>query len=303
MRSPAAALMLLSLLALTAQDAPRERRNPAPRFPRRGPPRAAPCSPATTASPSRASALARADLNAIVSGTLAETTLMLTFANAKDRVLGGELVFPLPEGATVTGYGLDVNGIMVDGVAVEKQRARVVYETEMRKTRRPRAGRARGGQQLPHAALPDSRAGDADGQDPVRVAAGRRGRRAGCACRRSGATTFARRRCASSCRTATPPPRLAAGDGEQKVEKVGNGVAVEATVPVGGTAARAEGDPAASAGPLRHDREADEATGAVEDLEENADDAAKKPGGFGEFEHFFVIHDTPPVLRRGRRRR
>ena len=48
-------------------------------------------------------------------------------------MLGGELVFPLPEGATVTGYGLEVNGVMVDGVAVEKQQARVIYEKEMHK--------------------------------------------------------------------------------------------------------------------------------------------------------------------------
>ena len=59
--------------------------------------------------------------------------MTLTFANTENRVLGGELVFPLPEGATVTGYALEVNGVMVDGVAVEKQQARVIYEKEMHK--------------------------------------------------------------------------------------------------------------------------------------------------------------------------
>ena len=48
-------------------------------------------------------------------------------------MLGGNLVFPLPEGATVTGYGLDINGQIVDGVAVEKERARIIYESEIHK--------------------------------------------------------------------------------------------------------------------------------------------------------------------------
>ena len=40
----------------------------------------------------------------------------------------GDLYFPLPEGATISGYALDINGVMVDGVAVEKHEARRVYE-------------------------------------------------------------------------------------------------------------------------------------------------------------------------------
>ena len=72
-------------------------------------------------------------MRAVVLGSLAEATINLTFANTENRVLGGELVFPLPEGATVTGYGLEINGVMVDGVAVEKQQARVIYEKELHK--------------------------------------------------------------------------------------------------------------------------------------------------------------------------
>jgi tetratricopeptide (TPR) repeat protein len=76
----------------------------------------------------------KADVKAVVRGPLAEAVVILTFANDTDRVLGGELTFPLPDGATVAGYGLDVNGQLVDGVAVEKQQARVIYEKEMNKT-------------------------------------------------------------------------------------------------------------------------------------------------------------------------
>src|SRR5829696_5787634 len=140
MRTLVATALLLSLLALTAlaQDAPRERRVRPPGLEPATPPATQPASrgPVLTGEdgkPVAGVSLARANLKAVVSGTLAETTLTLTFANAHDRVLGGEIVFPLPEGATVTGYGLDVNGVMVDGVAVEKQKARVIYEQEIHK--------------------------------------------------------------------------------------------------------------------------------------------------------------------------
>jgi len=69
----------------------------------------------------------------VVEGMLAETRLTMTFFNPNGRRLAGDLTFPLPEGATVSGYGLDVNGVLVDGVVVEKQKGREVFETEMRR--------------------------------------------------------------------------------------------------------------------------------------------------------------------------
>ncbi len=77
--------------------------------------------------------ITKADLRIVIDGYLAETTTTLTFSNPNDRVLEGELRFPLPEGATVSGFGLDVNGQLVDGVPVEKHQARITYETELRK--------------------------------------------------------------------------------------------------------------------------------------------------------------------------
>jgi len=77
--------------------------------------------------------LAKADIHVVISGFLAETTMTLTFHNDGSRVMEGELVFPLPQGATVSGYGLDVNGQIVEGVPVEKQKARITFETEVRK--------------------------------------------------------------------------------------------------------------------------------------------------------------------------
>lgn len=87
-------------------------------------------------SPEKASeplAIARAEVGVVITGFLAETTTTLTFRNPHDRALEGDLVFPLPDGATVSGYALDVAGEMVEGVVVERQEARVAFEQEVRK--------------------------------------------------------------------------------------------------------------------------------------------------------------------------
>ncbi|HYE16959.1 MAG TPA: VIT domain-containing protein [Tepidisphaeraceae bacterium] len=78
-------------------------------------------------------ALAKADIAVQIAGQLAQTTMTLTFRNDADRVLEGELVFPLPENAAVCAYALDVHGSLVDAVTIEKEKARVVFETEVRK--------------------------------------------------------------------------------------------------------------------------------------------------------------------------
>lgn len=73
------------------------------------------------------SVTARVDgLHAVV-----ETTIV--FHNPNARILEGELVFPLPDGAAVCGYALDIGGVLVDGVVVTKERARVAFETETRR--------------------------------------------------------------------------------------------------------------------------------------------------------------------------
>lgn len=60
-----------------------------------------------------------------------ETTI--TFTNPNGRVFEGELEFPLPDGATVCGYALEVNGVMVPGVVCEKEQARTAFENEKRR--------------------------------------------------------------------------------------------------------------------------------------------------------------------------
>lgn len=77
--------------------------------------------------------LERAEVKLTVVGGLTQVTQTLVFHNPSRRTLEGELVFPLPEGAAVSGFALDVNGELVDAVPVEKEKARVVFEKEVRK--------------------------------------------------------------------------------------------------------------------------------------------------------------------------
>ena len=62
---------------------------------------------------------------------LVKTTI--TFTNPNSRVFEGELEFPVPDGATVCGYELEVNGDMIPGVVVGKEEARTAFENEKRK--------------------------------------------------------------------------------------------------------------------------------------------------------------------------
>jgi len=81
--------------------------------------------------------ISRVDTQVRIFGRVAETTTTMTFTNPHDRVLQGDLYFPLPEGATISGYALDIAGKMVDGVAVEKHKAREVFEKIVRQSLDP----------------------------------------------------------------------------------------------------------------------------------------------------------------------
>ncbi len=72
-------------------------------------------------------------VNVEIVGNLAVTTYDMKFYNGLDRTLEGELVFPLGEGQTVSGFAMDVNGKMRDAVIVESELGRVAYETTIRR--------------------------------------------------------------------------------------------------------------------------------------------------------------------------
>ncbi len=73
------------------------------------------------------------EAKASVSGLFAEVTQTLTIHNPNSRVVSASVSIPMPDGAVVCGYALDIEGTMVDGVVVTKQKARVAYETEERR--------------------------------------------------------------------------------------------------------------------------------------------------------------------------
>ena len=68
-----------------------------------------------------------------VAGLASETTMEITFANPHPRDLEGEILFPLPEGAALCGYGLDVGGEIVEASLLAKRRAREIFDAEVRK--------------------------------------------------------------------------------------------------------------------------------------------------------------------------
>lgn len=72
--------------------------------------------------------LSKLSVDVKVAGTVAITTMEMTFRNKNSRLLEGELVFPLPEGISVSRYALDINGQMREAVPVEKVKATQVFE-------------------------------------------------------------------------------------------------------------------------------------------------------------------------------
>ncbi len=65
-------------------------------------------------------------------GFIARTRIDMRFHNPNARVMEGEFVFPLGPGQTVSGYALDVDGTMREGVVVPKETARVAFEETSR---------------------------------------------------------------------------------------------------------------------------------------------------------------------------
>ena len=64
--------------------------------------------------------------------SIAFTFIAMVFENKSSQILEGELNFPLSQNQYVTGYALDINGKMREGVVVEKEKARVAFEDKVR---------------------------------------------------------------------------------------------------------------------------------------------------------------------------
>jgi hypothetical protein len=64
-----------------------------------------------------------------ITGNIATTVMTMTFHNNSNRILEGELTFPMPEGVSISRYALDINGKMREAVPVEKAKATEVFES------------------------------------------------------------------------------------------------------------------------------------------------------------------------------
>ncbi len=72
------------------------------------------------------------DIRTDVVGHAAQTRVELIIRNPNDRVLEGELQFPLREGQVVSGFALDINGELRPAVTVEKAKGQQVFEEVIR---------------------------------------------------------------------------------------------------------------------------------------------------------------------------
>ncbi|MBI3259997.1 MAG: DUF2135 domain-containing protein [Ignavibacteriae bacterium] len=72
-------------------------------------------------------------VNVNIVANIAVTTMEITFQNDMTRILEGELTFPLGAGQFVTRFAMDVNGKLREGVVVEKEKGRVIFEETVRK--------------------------------------------------------------------------------------------------------------------------------------------------------------------------
>jgi Flp pilus assembly protein TadD len=68
---------------------------------------------------------------------IARTVIEESFVNHTDTVLEGVFHFPLPQDASISGFGMWIGDNLVEADVVEKQRAREIYETILRERRDP----------------------------------------------------------------------------------------------------------------------------------------------------------------------
>lgn len=129
----ATATAILVLGLLLGQSLPGEARTPRPPRPPAVPvvvPDALTAPPLIRAAEAKIPiALREAKLDVETHGGLARTTLLLTLFNPNDRLLEGNLEFPLQPGQQVSAFALDIDGVLRDAVPVPKQKAQQVFET------------------------------------------------------------------------------------------------------------------------------------------------------------------------------
>lgn len=70
--------------------------------------------------------------NIVAQGLTAEVVMKARIANESDRMMEGRFSLALPQDAVVTGYALDIDGRMIDGVLMDQPKAKAVYQEQVR---------------------------------------------------------------------------------------------------------------------------------------------------------------------------
>ncbi len=76
-------------------------------------------------------------VNVEIRDQIARTTIEESFVNHTPGRLEGTFHFPLPQDASISGFGMWIGGELIEADVVEKQRAREIYETILRENRDP----------------------------------------------------------------------------------------------------------------------------------------------------------------------
>lgn len=76
-------------------------------------------------------------VNAVINETAAETHIDQAFFNHQPRVIEGLYMFPLPQGASISGFAMDIEGKMTKGELLDAEKARSIYEDIVRKMKDP----------------------------------------------------------------------------------------------------------------------------------------------------------------------
>ncbi len=73
----------------------------------------------------------------VITNTAAVTTVVQVFKNHTNRPLEAQFVFPIPKGGTVSNFSLWINGKKTKGAILEKDEARKIYESIVRRVEDP----------------------------------------------------------------------------------------------------------------------------------------------------------------------
>jgi len=76
-------------------------------------------------------------VTAVIENGLAKTTLRQTFVNHHRRALEAIYVFPIPENASLVDVAMEVGGQRLEGLLVERRRARKIYDDIVRRKQDP----------------------------------------------------------------------------------------------------------------------------------------------------------------------